>query len=761
MLRRLPLFAFAFWLASPMGVAQSNDYIRIARLSYLEGNVSFRHTDDFDWTAANINLALQPGDRIYTGENGRAEIEFDDGSVLRLAEKTDLEFLAMEEQLIQARILLGLCSLSARSSLPFEIDTPAAAFTTLERGNYRFDIAETGDADGIVRIGAMDAVNNRVSRRIESGEVLHVPAAENATEILARYEQRDAWDEWTDRRDADLMAYETRRYVPDTVYVGVSDLDRYGRWVDVDVYGPAWIPSVSVGWSPYWDGRWCYRSGWGWTWVSYEPWGWLPYHYGRWYHSVSFGWCWLPGPSFGFHFWSPGLVRFYRGPNSVYWCPLGPGDYYNVNNYYFNRTYAYQLNNMRLLQRRGPEDLANRGVPGAFRGVRSDHFINGGPGGRAEGLANPLNSLRDGHIVTGNLDIRPGMRSYAPAPDRPAARPANTASRAVVVRSEPKIQSSGDRYVRVTDPGIPVRGVRQNTPAGNNVNRVAPSPARSVQASGAVSNSTATGRNSGSAAVSNDSRVRVYQVPQSRAIQNNPGRSTQQNASGRQDTVTRSSQPPAATRTAPDTSARRVETARPGSSQGTDRNSVNTRSQPSRTTVTPGRSDNTRTPPATAKPATTRPATPVKKEPVKKSTSSYMPRVYVAPIGQASRAPAQAPSMTTGSANRSLSTGISRSVPNSTSSRGSYTGTVRAPVYRSAPQASRSQSSRSTSISIPQASRSQSISRSRMSIPQAGRSQSISRPQMSIPQASRSRSVARPQAGRSSSGSQAAGRKKR
>src|SRR5207249_1966408 len=36
-----------------------------------------------------------------------------------------------------------------------------------------------------------------------------------------------------------------------------NDLDRYGRWISVDDYGPAWVPSyVDTGWAPYGYGRW-------------------------------------------------------------------------------------------------------------------------------------------------------------------------------------------------------------------------------------------------------------------------------------------------------------------------------------------------------------------------------------------------------------------------------------------------------------------------------------------------------------------------
>src|SRR5688572_11959203 len=80
-----------------VGAQETKDFSRIARLSYVEGHVSFQHSEEADWTAASINLALQSGDRIYTGEDGRAEIEFDDGSVLRLAEKADIEILSLKD----------------------------------------------------------------------------------------------------------------------------------------------------------------------------------------------------------------------------------------------------------------------------------------------------------------------------------------------------------------------------------------------------------------------------------------------------------------------------------------------------------------------------------------------------------------------------------------------------------------------------------------------------------------------------------------
>jgi hypothetical protein len=143
-------------------------YVRIARLSYIEGNVSYQHATDVDWAAASINLPLEPGDRIYTSSDGRAEIEFDDGSVYRLARNTDVEILSLRDDLIQLRILVGLSSLIVSSSTDFEIDTPAAAFNVLQKGSYRFQVEENGDTEAIVRKGKLEAANNDFSRRIQS-----------------------------------------------------------------------------------------------------------------------------------------------------------------------------------------------------------------------------------------------------------------------------------------------------------------------------------------------------------------------------------------------------------------------------------------------------------------------------------------------------------------------------------------------------------------------------------------------------------------
>jgi hypothetical protein len=465
-------FACALAWSSP----EDQNYTRIARLSYVEGNVSFQHGSDVDWSAASINMPLEPGDRLYTGANGRAEIEFDDGSVFRLAENTDAEFLSLKQDLVQIRMLLGLSTLTVSGDADFEIDTPAAAFNAVRNGIYRFDVVENGDTDAIVRKGELEAANDEFSQKIQAGGLMHISPRDSRNPQVSQYDRRDSWDEWNDRRNADIKVYGNVQYLPDNVYMGASEMYRYGRWVNVESYGNAWVPAdVDEYWAPYSVGRWCYRPFYGWTWISYEPWGWLPYHYGRWYRSSMYGWCWLPGPSFSFNFWSPALVTFYNGPGWISWCPLGPGDYYDVRHYHYNHgIYSHQLGELRGLHTRRPDDPFNRQAYGAFRTVRLEDFRNGSfdnrnRNSRWERVEKPWSQ---GTLVRDRLPVQPTSTSFSAVPNRSVVRPRTESDLPAVVRNTPGAElGNRERFKTITNPQIPAPSPRILRNRGESVNQ--------------------------------------------------------------------------------------------------------------------------------------------------------------------------------------------------------------------------------------------------------------------------------------------------
>ena len=61
--------------------------VRMARFAYVQGNVTWRPDSAASWSKATNNLPLRQGAEIMVTEGGRAELQFDDGSALRLGDE--------------------------------------------------------------------------------------------------------------------------------------------------------------------------------------------------------------------------------------------------------------------------------------------------------------------------------------------------------------------------------------------------------------------------------------------------------------------------------------------------------------------------------------------------------------------------------------------------------------------------------------------------------------------------------------------------
>src|SRR5262249_54241945 len=86
------VFAVCMILASatftPSAFAESK--VRIVRLSEVQGTVQMDRGDGFE--KAFLNMPLIESARLKTGADGRAEVEFEDGSALRLAPGSEVVF---------------------------------------------------------------------------------------------------------------------------------------------------------------------------------------------------------------------------------------------------------------------------------------------------------------------------------------------------------------------------------------------------------------------------------------------------------------------------------------------------------------------------------------------------------------------------------------------------------------------------------------------------------------------------------------------
>ena len=64
---------------------------RVARISFISGDVQIRRADSQDWERAAQNLPIVEGDEIATDSNARLEIQFNSYNYLRLSENAYLK----------------------------------------------------------------------------------------------------------------------------------------------------------------------------------------------------------------------------------------------------------------------------------------------------------------------------------------------------------------------------------------------------------------------------------------------------------------------------------------------------------------------------------------------------------------------------------------------------------------------------------------------------------------------------------------------
>jgi len=308
---------------APPNEDQNTGPVRLARFSFVSGNVTWRPDDQSEWSKATINLPIRQGAQIWVTEGGHADVQFDDGSELRLGNGAlaTLKTLYSDKdgEFTQIALNEGLATLHSRhDNAIYQLDTPFASVKTRGATQIRFGVDSGSEIT--VQHGDATIEGPQGNAELHAGDYLFLADA-NAPFKIGAAPPRDSWDQWNDDRNRVLEGRQDS-HVPSNIGLVAGDLDQYGTWRSDPAYGQVWCPRVSSPeWRPYYDGHWTWVDPFGWTWVSNEPWGWAPYHYGTWVH-LSYGWGWCPGPVH--QYWSPAVVNFSVYDGCVAWARLCP-----------------------------------------------------------------------------------------------------------------------------------------------------------------------------------------------------------------------------------------------------------------------------------------------------------------------------------------------------------------------------------------------------------------------------------------------------
>ena len=302
----LVILLIALFVGTRPAEADSS-HARIIRLSLVQGDVRFArqtHGDPLSdpnatWETAGLNLPIRQGYVLAT-DNGRAEVEFENGAMAFLKENTVLQFydLSLEDSARTTRLVLrqGSASFYVNPAGGDYFSVTGGDFTVEaeRRSTFRLDNFDDGSTVEAYQ-GRVTVLHNKNETRLEKGQSLSMKAGDDSSLNVGRLPDEDDFDRWVSGRiDGVSTATSAALQYTGSPYdaPGFADLYTYGAFSSCGAYGYGWRPfGAGLGWSPFTDGQWITDPGFGSTWVSYQPWGWAPYHYGGWlFDSGCGGW---------------------------------------------------------------------------------------------------------------------------------------------------------------------------------------------------------------------------------------------------------------------------------------------------------------------------------------------------------------------------------------------------------------------------------------------------------------------------------------
>ena len=302
--------------------AQDYSHVRIVRLSFVEGDVQYQRPGA-DWEDAKLNLPIQQGFRLQT-TNGYAEVEFEQGLAVRLANNSTLEFadlsLVDSRRITKLNLSAGTAVVTAHLSRNDELSIAASGMQLAVPHNAEFRVdASPNDGWATVFHGKINVESGARQVSLGSGHTLHENAELSSPEIV-QSPARDDFDKWVSQRDQALSGAQSDGGLQSGRYTtGFADLDFFGTWGTLPGFGYGWQPyGAGLNWTPFVSGQWMFMGNTGWNWVSEEPWGWLPYHFGSWLNAPGVGWVWVPQGALS---WQPATATWVRTNNQLGWTP--------------------------------------------------------------------------------------------------------------------------------------------------------------------------------------------------------------------------------------------------------------------------------------------------------------------------------------------------------------------------------------------------------------------------------------------------------
>ncbi|HLK32134.1 MAG TPA: FecR family protein [Terriglobales bacterium] len=292
--------------------ALADSQVRIVRLSDLDGDVQIDHGTGYE--KALRNMPITQGVKLWTKAGGLAEVEFEDGSTVRLTPDTIVAFpqLLLRDSGVKVSTVevnqgTAYFNLGKQKKDEFTVQFGDRHVAIRDAVSFRIDRNDT-QAKIAVTKGELTIQGPSHDVKVAKNHTLSIDVGENGTYEIAKGVEPGQYDNWNREEGQFQNQYNYGNAATNSwpYSYGLADLNYYGNYFYQPGWGWLWQPYyVGAGWDPFMNGAWSWYPGVGYTFVSMYPWGWMPYRYGSWAFVPGWGWCWQPG---GFYGWNAAPV---------------------------------------------------------------------------------------------------------------------------------------------------------------------------------------------------------------------------------------------------------------------------------------------------------------------------------------------------------------------------------------------------------------------------------------------------------------------
>src|SRR5260370_3007973 len=188
---------------------------RVARVSDVEGSVSLQPAGVQEWAAATLNRPLTTGDKLWTDQNSRAELDIG-AAVIRLGATTGFSFLNLDDNTAQMQVSAGTLIVRVRDmqgGQTYEVDTPNLALSLQQPGEYRVEVNDAGDTT-IVKVseGQAQAAGGGQAVAIGAQQLDRFTGTDTLAYESATLGAPDDLDSWSPGRERQVQHSPSRQY---------------------------------------------------------------------------------------------------------------------------------------------------------------------------------------------------------------------------------------------------------------------------------------------------------------------------------------------------------------------------------------------------------------------------------------------------------------------------------------------------------------------------------------------------------------------